>query len=136
MPSNRPNQRRASDRRPAAPGSAARSARPGGPRRPTPSAPPARPGFRAALEKASYPILVTLTRAPKWLLGVVTAAVLLGGLLAPAPWGPILLGLVVLFLAWLLTLAWPKLTQGSRVIRALIIVGLAGLVAAQAAGWL
>jgi len=62
--------------------------------------------------------------------------VLLGGLLAPPPWGPALLGLVVLFLAWLLTLAWPRLDSTARFVRFLIVVALAAVVVARASGWI
>jgi hypothetical protein len=47
--------------------------------------------------------------------------VLLGGLLAPVPWGPVLLGVVALFLAWLLVLAWPALDAGGRALRAGVV---------------
>jgi hypothetical protein len=60
--------------------------------------------------------------------------VLLGGLLAPVPWGPALLALVVLFLAWLLTLAWPKLEPRARALRVAVIVLLLAAVVAHAAG--
>lgn len=83
----------------------------------------------------SYPILVRLSSAPKAILGVATGAILLGGLLAPSPWGPALLGLVVLFLAWLLMLAWPKLSAGPRLIRLVVVAALAVLVVARGAGW-
>lgn len=136
MPSNRPHQRRAPNRRPAAPTAGSRAPRAGGTRRPGPPEPAAPASFRARLEKASYPILVTLTGAPKWLLGLVTAAVLVGGLLAPVPWGPVLLGIVVLFLAWLLTLAWPRLDGKAKAVRLFVVVAMVALVAAQAAGLL
>lgn len=67
-------------------------------------------------------MLTRLTRAPRWLVGVASAAVLLGGLIAPVPWGPLLLGLVTLFLGWLLFLAWPVLDAGGRVIRTAVVV--------------
>lgn len=82
----------------------------------------------------SYPLLLRLTSAPKWLLGVVTAGVLLGGLLAPAPWAPLLLGVVVVFLTWLLILAWPRLEPTPRMIRTGVIGALVAIVIAQAVG--
>jgi hypothetical protein len=60
--------------------------------------------------------------------------VLLGGLLAPEPWGPLLLGLVLLFLMWLLTLAWRRLEPRARVIRVGVVLLLAALVVGRAAG--
>lgn len=128
MPKNRRQRRQIPNRRPAPPGSATGSSR-----RPNPT-PPSRPGWRASLEQASYPVLLRLTSAPKWLLGAVTGAVLLGGLLAPTPWAPILMTLIVLFLTWLLVLAWPKLEPTARLIRGAVIGGLAAIVVAQSVG--
>ncbi|WP_162606592.1 DUF6703 family protein [Jiangella asiatica] len=135
MPQNR-QPRRTPNRRPAAPGAGSRSPRPGAGRRPGPAGPPQKATLRGRIEAVSYPILVRLTAAPKWALGLVTGGILLGGLLAPSPVGPPLLGLVVLFLAWLLMLAWPRLTPGSRLLRTLVILGLAALVVSRATGWL
>lgn len=132
--SNRPRRRRPANRRPAAPAAGSRAPRPGGSRRPAVPPPTAPQGFRGALERASEPILTRLTRAPRWLVGSVPAAVLLGGLLAPEPWGPLLLGLVLLFLLWLLTLAWPRLEPRARVIRVGVVLLLAALVVGRAAG--
>ncbi|MGH8774864.1 MAG: DUF6703 family protein, partial [Jiangellaceae bacterium] len=108
--------------------------RQGGTRRPAPAPPPTPPGARAALERASLPVLTRLTAMPRWLVGLLPAAILLGGLLAPAPWGPLLLGLVVLFLAWLLVLAWPRLEPRARAIRAVVVLLLVAAVVARAAG--
>lgn len=134
MSSNRPRPRRTANRRPAAPGARSRAPRPGGSRRPAAAPPTAPQGFRGALERASRPVLITLTRAPKWLLAFVSAATLLGGLLAPSPWGPLLLGLVALFLVWLLTLAWPRLEPRARVVRLAVLVLLVAVVVGRAAG--
>ncbi|WP_166354963.1 DUF6703 family protein [Phytoactinopolyspora limicola] len=133
MSKNRRQQRRSPNRRPGTPGSAPRAPRPASSRRPAP-APAPRQGWRAGLERVSYPLLVRLTSAPKWLLGVVTAGVLLGGLLAPRPWAPLLLTLVVAFLTWLLVLAWPRLEPTSRTIRAGVIGALLAIVIAQSVG--
>lgn len=136
MPQNR-QPRRNPNRRPATPGGAgSRAPRSGGSRRPVPAGPPPKSSLRARIEAVSYPVLVKLTAAPKWLLGVVTAAILLGGLLAPSPIGPALLGVVVLFLTWLLVLAWPRLSMSQRLSRGFIVVALGSLVVARAGGWL
>jgi hypothetical protein len=47
---------------------------------------------------------------------------MLGGLIAPVPWGPLLLGLVTLFLGWLLVLAWPALDTGGKALRTAVVV--------------
>jgi len=75
----------------------------------------------------SSSLLIRLTQAPRWLVGAIPAVVLLGGLMAPVPWGPILLGLVTLFLGWLLVLAWPALDVGGKALRtAVVLLTLAG----------
>ena len=133
MPSQRPQPRQNTNRRPGSPGSGSRAPHPSANRRPAPvGAPPSSP--RGTLEKVSYPLLARLTAMPKWLLGIVSGALLLGGLLAPVPWGPIMLGIVALFLIWLLVLAWPRLDAGGRFTRALVVVVLIGAVGARAAG--
>jgi hypothetical protein len=86
------------------------------------------------VERTSLPTLARLTRVPRWLLGLAAAAALLGGLLAPLPWGPLLLGLVALFLIWLLVLAWPALDGRSRASRLAVVGLLVAVTFARAAG--
>jgi hypothetical protein len=121
LPTSRSRPRRTANRRPAAPTARTTAPRPAA-RRPAPAPTAPAGGIRGSLERASSPLLTRLTRAPRWLVGVVSAAVLLGGLLAPLPWGPMLLGMVALFLGWLLLLAWPALDAGGRAIRAAVVV--------------
>jgi VIT1/CCC1 family predicted Fe2+/Mn2+ transporter len=129
---NRPQQRRTASRRPSAPSARNRAPQPSGQRRPAAAGPSGSRGFRGGLERASLPLITRLHRAPRWLVGALPGVVLLAGLLAPAPWGPALLGLVTLFLGWLLALSWPRLEVRSRALRTLVVVILAAFVAAQA----
>jgi hypothetical protein len=87
-----------------------------------------------SLERVSSALLIRLTRAPRWLVGLVTAVVLLGGLLAPVPWGPLLLGLVAVFLGWLLVLAWPALGSGGKALRTAVVLLTVGATVARAMG--
>lgn len=135
MASNRPRPRRSASRRPAPPAARTRAPRPSDSRRPA-SAGPAPRGFRGGLERASLPLITVLHAAPRWLVGAIPGVLLLAGLLAPAPWGPILLALVTLFIAWLLALSWPRLEAKSRFLRTGVVLLLAAVVAARAAGWL
>lgn len=133
MPSNRPQQRRAPNRRPSVPQSGPRAPRSGASSRPGPT--PATPGsFRAGLERASYPLLVRITRMPKWLLGLLTGGLLIAGLMAPLPWGLIAMAIVALFLTWLLALAWPKLDTSGRLVRGAVAVAAITVVVARATG--
>jgi len=85
--------------------------------------PSQRSEFRRWLESWSYPLLRRLTTAPRWLVALTTLAVLLGGLFAPRPWGPLLLALVVMFFTWLVVLSWPRLTTGARAARLAVVLG-------------
>jgi hypothetical protein len=75
-----------------------------------------------------------LSQAPKWLVGGLIAAILLTGLLAPSPWGPIAMSLVTLFLVWLLLLAWPVLDTQRRAVRTVVALGAAAMVFFRATG--
>ena len=131
---NRPRQRRTANRRPTTPTARSLTPRPTVGRRREPAPAPHDGGIRGAVERTSQPILATLTRLPRLVLGMAAAAALLGGLLAPLPWGPLLLGLVALFLVWLLVLAWPALDGRGRVSRLAAVVLLVSVTFARAAG--
>jgi hypothetical protein len=96
--------------------------------------PTAPAGFRGALERASLPVLTLLTSLPRWLVGIVSGAVLLGGLLGRPPWGPLMLGLVTLLLFWLLVLSWPRIDGRSRAIRTVVVLLLAAATVARSVG--
>lgn len=135
MASNRPRPRPSASRRPTPPAARTRAPRPSDTRRPA-AAGPAPRGFRGKIERASLPLITFLHGAPRWIVGAIPGVLLLGGLLAPVPWGPVLLGLVTLFIVWLLALSWPRLEQKARIVRTIVVLLLAGAVAARAAGWL
>ena len=97
-----------------------------------PGGPPRRPSSsgRAALERRSYPALVSLTRGPRWILVVVMAVCMVTGLMlsGSTAWlGAILLLVVAFFLGWLLALSWPVIGTGSRAMRLLTVVALVGI---------
>ena len=81
--------------------------------------------MRPQLEKASLPILLRLTRVPRWLLVVGIALCLFLGLVMPRSlsWlGGILLLIVAFFLGWLLALSWPVINGQSKFLRVLIVI--------------
>jgi len=79
--------------------------------------------MRPQLEKASMPVLMRLTRVPRWLLVVGLALCLFLGLVLPIAWiGGILLLVVAFFLGWLLALSWPVLNGQSKFLRTLIVI--------------
>ena len=94
---------------------------------------PARP--RTALERVSTPILIRLHGMPRWLFPLLTAVLLVGGLLATnAVVAVVLLGLLMLLLLWLIALSWPLLTPVARLMRAAVVLSLAFVVVARAQG--
>jgi hypothetical protein len=78
---------------------------------------------RSRFEDFSRGPLQTLHRVPRPLIVIGLAAFLVAGLMLAAPWGPIALVILGLFLAWLLALSWPIIPNASRGLR-LLTVGL------------
>lgn len=77
------------------------------------------------LEKFSAPILLRIHSWPRFVFPLLLASVLLGGLFITEPLlSTTLLGLVGLTLLWLITLSWPLLTLGQRLIRTLLVLAL------------
>jgi len=81
---------------------------------------------RDRLERSSIPLLLAFRRVPRWAIFLVVLGCVVGGLLLAGPLAAALLGVVSLFLAWLLLLAWPRLTEAERSLRGLTIVLVGG----------
>lgn len=86
------------------------------------SAPPSS-GFRDRVERLSYPLLVRLHQLPRWVVTGGFIVLLVAGLMAPKPWGPLCLAVVVILMAWLSYLAWPEGDRTRRMLR-LVALGL------------
>ncbi len=71
-------------------------------------------------------MLLLLRRMPQWVLFLVVLGLVVGGLFLTGPLAGALLGLVAIFLGWLLLVAWPRLTEAQRLVRGLTIIVLAG----------
>ena len=84
---------------------------------------------RAEIERRSAVPLVFLAGRPKWLLGVVVAALLAAVVFAPAALALPCLAVLVGALAWLSYLSWPVTPPQGRVLRtaALLVVTAIGL---------
>lgn len=105
----------------------------GSPTRPT----GATPSARRRLERISAPILVTLSRTPKWLLVIAMALLLFFGMIQSGSlaWlGALLLGILTVFFGWLLAVAWPVLPTSGRLLRGVVVIALAGLTVLKALG--
>jgi hypothetical protein len=75
------------------------------------------------LERFSAPLLVQLSRVPRWMLVGVLLGLTVGGLLLENAVGAVLLLILGLFIAWLAVIAWSTLTPVGRLAR-LVVVGL------------
>ncbi len=81
---------------------------------------------RARFERASAPVILFLNRLPRWVFPVGMGLLLLAGMLVPSTLvGGLLLVLLVVALGWLLALSWPLLGTPQRVLRLLVVVGIA-----------
>ena len=105
-----------------------RRPRPAGPREPLVRAPA--PGARGEVERMSAPVLLWLSSRPKLVVPVLSAVLLLGGLVAPPGLGLPLLLLLAALVGWLTYLSWPVIETRARLVRVAVL----GLVLAAAAG--
>ena len=80
------------------------------------------------LERFSAPLLLQLSRVPRWLLLVVVLGLTVAGLVLENALGGVLLLVLAAFLAWLATLGWPSLSPVGRLLR-LVVVGIVVYVA-------
>jgi len=75
-----------------------------------------------ALQQASAPVILFLSRFPRWVFPLVMAGLLLGGLLiSNGVIGGILLLLLVLVLVWLTALSWNLLSTVGKLLRIITI---------------
>ena len=77
--------------------------------------------LRRTVERRSAPVLLWLSSRPRFVLPLLVAGLLLGGLVAPVPYAlPLLLALGLLLL-WLSYLSWPALDGRARMLRAAML---------------
>jgi uncharacterized YccA/Bax inhibitor family protein len=69
---------------------------------------------------------------PRWLVPVILAILLVAGLVFSGPIGAALLGVLGLFLAWLVFLSWPALPTTTRIIRIVVVAGILAVAVLQA----
>ena len=85
------------------------------------------PAELSAFQRASLPLLMFLTRMPRWATVVVLASLLVLGVIQTGPlaWlGALILVVLALFFAWLLALSWPRISPGGRALRAIVVLAL------------
>lgn len=69
------------------------------------------------MEKASAPLLLTLTQGPRWVIMFAPLALVLLGFFLPLPYGYVALGIFLVFTGWLAYLSWPRADLKARLIR-------------------
>ena len=77
--------------------------------------------MRRTLEQKAGPLLIMLSRGPRWVPFAVVLGCLVGGLLLHGPVAVVLLGLVLLFLALQQFFTWPVLDPPQRVLRLAVL---------------
>lgn len=87
--------------------------------------------LRESFERASLPALSWLSGLPRVLPFLVVLVLLVAGILLPPP-GWILVVVVILLLAWILALAWPRLSGAERLMRAAVIALVVAVLVTQA----
>ena len=78
--------------------------------------------FRRRVELQAGPVVVLLGKLPRVVPFLLVFGLLIGGLVAEGVVGAALLTLLALLMGVLLYLAWPALTQQSRVLRSAVLV--------------
>jgi len=87
--------------------------------------------LRESFERASLPALTFLSRLPRAVPFLAILALTLAGVFVPG-WGWVLIAVVVLVLAWILLLAWPRLTMPERLMRTAVVALMAAVTVTQA----
>ena len=73
--------------------------------------------LRAGVERRSAPLLVLLSRQPRWLLPLASALLLAGVLFLPAAGAVVCLVALLAVVGWLSYLSWPVADSRGRVVR-------------------
>ncbi len=99
----------------------------------SPSAPtPPTSGLRAAVERASHPLLVRIAALPRAVPFVALLALLVVGVFVGGVVGVVCTALVAVFVVWLMYLSWPRLTTVERLGRVAVLLLAVALVLVQA----
>lgn len=83
-------------------------------------------GFRATVERRSYPLLTRLVGGPRWVLPLFMGALVVVGLIGPPAVGMAALALTMLIVLWLTYLSWPAVTTNGRLFRGVLVGVLLG----------
>lgn len=89
------------------------------------------PTLRESIETASLPTVKAISGLPRFVPFLVVLALMIGGIVIKG-WGWILIGIVMVFLAWMLYLGWPRLTSSEKLMRSAILLLTAGVTLTRA----
>lgn len=89
------------------------------------------PTLRESIETASLPTVKAISGLPRFVPFLVVLALMIGGIVIKG-WGWILIGIVMVFLAWMLYLGWPRLTSSEKLMRSAILSLSAGVTLTRA----
>ena len=87
--------------------------------------------LRTAIDRASAPALLRLSRLPRLVPFVVMLALIVVGLFISGLIGCVIILLGVSFLGWLLYIGWPRLSMPERLMRLAVVVLGVGLAVIQ-----
>jgi hypothetical protein len=90
------------------------------------------PTLRESFERASLPAVTFLSRLPRAVPFLGILVLTLAGMLLPGP-GWVLIVVVILVLAWILALAWPRLSAPERLMRLAVVAVLVAVLVTQVA---
>ncbi len=91
--------------------------------------PASRSPFRVSVENASRGLLTRLHGLPRLILPLFTGILFAVGVLASQAIGVLALAIVGVFVTWLAYLSWPAVSTGGKLMRLLMVVLVAGLIA-------
>ena len=88
--------------------------------------------LRESFERASLPAISWLNGLPRLVPFLLVLVLAVAGVLLPPP-GWLLLVVVLLLLAWILALAWPRLSGAEKLMRVAVIALLVAILVTQLA---
>lgn len=87
--------------------------------------------FRSRVEHTSHPLIERMNGLPRWVPFVaIIGLFVVAGVWPAYAWIP--LGLIAVFIAWLLYLTWPRLTMPERLLRIAVLFFVVAVTVARA----
>ena len=87
--------------------------------------------MRESFERASLPAVRYLGGLPRVVPFLLVLGLVVAGIFLPAP-GWILIGIAALLLAWILALAWPRLTVAEKLMRLAVVAIIVAITVTEA----